>query len=144
MSKKYMISISKDLLNKIFETKKFEKEYKYDVASYIDIKLKQFPANLTQKELEEKLKDFVLQYLSKSDLEEAQQSYLDEYGLDAINVMNNAIHCFIPAFQSRKYDCLGCGSVLLLSYCKLYFSVTNRHYIFYLCSACLFFDLKTK
>ena len=83
----YMISISKDLLNKIFETKKFEKEYKYDVASYIDIKLKQFPANLTQKELEEKLKDFVLQYLSKSDLEEAQESYLDEYGLNAINVM---------------------------------------------------------
>ena len=53
-----MISISKDLLNKIFETKKFEKEYKYDVASYIDIKLKQFPANLTQKELEEKTERF--------------------------------------------------------------------------------------
>ena len=38
-------------------------------------------------QLEEKLKEFVLQYISKSDLEEAQQSYLDEYGLDAINVM---------------------------------------------------------
>jgi hypothetical protein len=82
-----MISISKDLLKKIFETKKFQKEYKYDVASYIDMTLKQFPTNLKQEELETKLKEFVLQYLSKSDLEEAQQSYLDEYGLDAINVM---------------------------------------------------------
>lgn len=84
---KYMISISKDLLNKIFETKKFQKEYKYDVASYIDIKLKQFPVDMEPAQLEEKLKDFVLQYISKSDLEEAQQSYLDEYSLDAINVM---------------------------------------------------------
>lgn len=84
---KYMISISKDLLKKIFETKKFQKEYKYDVASYIDIKLKQFPVNMEPAQLEEKLKEFVLQYISKSDLEEAQQSYLDEYGLNAINVM---------------------------------------------------------
>ena len=84
---KYMISISKDLLKKIFETKKFQKEYKYDVASYIDIKLKQFPVNMEPAQLEEKLKEFVLQYISKSDLEEAQESYLDEYGLDAINVM---------------------------------------------------------
>lgn len=83
----YMISISKNLLNKIFETKKFEKQYKYDVASYIDMTLKQFPTNLKQEELETKLKEFVLQYVSKSDLEAAQQSYLDEYGLDAINVM---------------------------------------------------------
>lgn len=82
-----MISISKDLLKKIFETKKFQKEYKYDVASYIDIKLKQFPVNMEPAQLEEKLKEFVLQYISKSDLEEAQQSYLDEYGLNAINVM---------------------------------------------------------
>jgi hypothetical protein len=82
-----MISISKDLLKKIFETTKFQKEYKYDVASYIDIKLKQFPVNMEPAQLEEKLKEFVLQYISKSDLEEAQQSYLDEYGLDAINVM---------------------------------------------------------
>ena len=84
---KYMISISKDLLKKIFETKKFQKEYKYDVASYIDIKLKQFPVNMEPAQLEEKLKEFVLQYVSKSDLEEAQKSYLDEYGLDAINIM---------------------------------------------------------
>ena len=83
----YMISICKDLLNKIAETNKFQGEYKYDVASYIDIKLKQFPVNMEPAQLEEKLKDFVLQYISKSDLEEAQQSYLDEYGLDAINVM---------------------------------------------------------
>ena len=83
----YMISISKDLLNKIAETEKFQNEYKYDVVSYIDMVLKQFPANLTQKELEVKLEEFALQYVSKSDLEEAQQSYLDEYGLDAINVM---------------------------------------------------------
>lgn len=84
---KYMISISKDLLKKIFETKKFQKEYKYDAASYIDIKLKQFPVNMEPAQLEEKLKEFVLQYISKSDLEEAQESYLDEYGLNAINVM---------------------------------------------------------
>ena len=57
------------------------------MASYIDIKLKQFPINMEPAQLEEKLKEFVLQYISKSDLEEAQQSYLDEYGLDAINVM---------------------------------------------------------
>lgn len=57
------------------------------MASYIDIKLKQFPVNMEPAQLEEKLKEFVLQYISKSDLEEAQQSYLDEYGLDAINVM---------------------------------------------------------
>lgn len=82
-----MISISKDLLNKIAETEKFQNEYKYDVVSYIDMALKQFPADLTQKELEAKLEEFVLQYVSKSDLEEAQQSYLDEYGLDAINVI---------------------------------------------------------
>ena len=84
---KYMISISKDLLKKIFETKKFQKEYKYDVASYIDIKLKQFPVDMEKSQLEEKLKDFVLQYVSKYDLEESQESYLDEYGLDAINVI---------------------------------------------------------
>lgn len=83
----YMISISKDLLNKIAETEKFQNEYKYDVVSYIDMTLKQFPTNLKQEELETKLKEFVLQYLSKSDLEEAQESYLDEYGLNAINVM---------------------------------------------------------
>jgi hypothetical protein len=82
-----MISISKDLLNKIAETEKFQNEYKYDVVSYIDMALKQFPVDMEPAQLEEKLKEFALQYVSKSDLEEAQKSYLDEYGLDAINIM---------------------------------------------------------
>ena len=84
---KYMISISKDLLNKIAETNKFQSEYKYDVVSYIDMFLKKLPVDMERSQLEEKLKEFVLQYVSKYDLEEAQESYLDEYGLYAINVM---------------------------------------------------------
>ena len=84
---KYIISIAKDLLNEIVKSDKFQSEYKHDVTSYIDSKLKQFPVDMERTELEEKLKELVLEYVSKYDFEEAQESYLDEYGLDAINVM---------------------------------------------------------
>ena len=84
---KYIISISKDLLTNISETDQFPSEYKYDVVSYIDLVLKKLPADMEQTQLELKLKEIVLKYLSKYDFDIIQESYLDEQGVDVINVM---------------------------------------------------------
>ena len=85
---KYIISISKDLLTNISETDQFPSEYKYDVVSYIDLVLKKLPAAMEQTQLELKLKEIVLKYLSKYDFDIIQESYLDEQGVDVINVMS--------------------------------------------------------
>lgn len=85
---KYIISISKDLLTNISETDQFPSEYKYDVVSYIDLVLKKLPADMEQTQLELKLKEIVLKYLSKYDFDIIQESYLDEQGVDVINVMS--------------------------------------------------------
>ena len=93
---KFIISIAKDLLVKIDDSIQLRRETKQpssssrpsDVISYIDMEIKQWPIYMTQEQLEEKLKDFVLQYVSKDELEEIQEPYLDEYGFDAINVMS--------------------------------------------------------
>lgn len=84
---KYIISISKDLLTNISETDQFPSEYKYDVVSYIDLVLKKLPADMEQTQLELKLKEIVLKYLSKYDFDIIQESYLDEQGVDVINIM---------------------------------------------------------
>lgn len=84
---KYIISISKDLLTNISETDQFPSEYKYDVVSYIDLVLKKLPADMEQTQLELKLKEIVLKYLSKYDFDIIQESYLDEQGVNVINVM---------------------------------------------------------
>ena len=93
---KFIISIAKDLLVKIDDSIQLRRETKQtssssrpsDVISYIDMEIKQWPIYMTQEQLEEKLKDFVLQYVSEDELEEIQEPYLDEYGFDAINVMS--------------------------------------------------------
>lgn len=93
---KFIISIAKDLLVKIDDSIQLRCETKQassllrpsDVISYIDMAIKQWPIYMTQEQLEERLKDFVLQHVSEDELEEIQESYLDEYGFDAINVMS--------------------------------------------------------
>ena len=93
---KFIISIAKDLLVKIDDSIPLRRETKQassllrpsDVISYIDMAIKQWPIYMTQEQLEERLKDFVLQHVSEDELEEIQESYLDEYGFDAINVMS--------------------------------------------------------
>jgi len=93
---KFIISIAKDLLVKIDDSIQLRRETKQassllrpsDVISYIDMAIKQWPIYMTQEQLEERLKDFVLQHVSEDELEEIQESYLDEYGFDAINVMS--------------------------------------------------------
>ena len=93
---KFIISIAKDLLVKIDDSIQLRRETKHassspspsDVISYIDMEIKQWPIYMTQEQLEEKLKDFVLQHVSEDELEEIQEPYLDEYGFDAINVMS--------------------------------------------------------
>ena len=101
---KFIISIAKDLLVKIDDslqlrsntaqssnnavTASNESQTASDVISYIDMKIKQWSIYMTQEQLEEKLKDFVLQHVSDNEFEEIQEPYLDEYGFDAINVMS--------------------------------------------------------
>ena len=95
---KFIISIAKDLLVKIDDSIQLRSKNQpnsalaslrpSDVISYIDMEIKQWPIYMTQEQLEEKLKDFVLQYVSEDELEEIQEPYLDEYGFDAINVMS--------------------------------------------------------
>ena len=85
---KFVISIAKDLLVKIDDSLQLRSKAAFDVISYIDMAIKQWPIYMTQEQLEERLKDFVLQHISEDELEEIQESYLDEYGCDAINVMS--------------------------------------------------------
>ena len=93
---KFIISIAKDLLVKIDDSIQLRSKTQSasaslrpsDVISYIDIEIKQWPIYMTQEQLEEKLKDFVLQHISEDELEEIQEPYFDEYGFDAINVMS--------------------------------------------------------
>ena len=89
---KFVISIAKDLLVKIDDSlqskSKPASNSPSDVISYIDMEIKQWPIYMTQEQLEERLKDFVLQHVSEDELEEIQEPYLDEYGFDAINVMS--------------------------------------------------------
>lgn len=93
---KFIISIAKDLLAVIDDSLQLRSKADValaslrpsDVISYIDIAIKQWPIYMTQEQLEEKLKDFILQHISEDKLEEIQEAYLDEYGFDAINVMS--------------------------------------------------------
>lgn len=93
---KFIISIAKDLLVKIDDSIQLRSKTQSasaslrpsDVISYIDMEIKQWPIFMTQEQLEEKLKDFVLQHISEDELKEIQEPYLDEYGFDAINVMS--------------------------------------------------------
>lgn len=85
---KFVISIAKDLLVKIDDSLQFRSKAASDVISYIDEEIKQWPVYMTQEQLEDKVKNFILQYVSENELEEIQEPYLDEYGFDAINVMS--------------------------------------------------------
>lgn len=95
---KFIISIAKDLLVKIDDSLQLRCKNQpnsalaslrpSDVISYIDMEIKQWPIYMTQEQIEEKLKDFVLQHVSEDELKEIQEPYLDEYGFDAINVMS--------------------------------------------------------
>lgn len=93
---KFIISIAKDLLVKIDDSIQLSckqastspQSLPSDVISYTDMEIKHWPIYMTQEQLEEKLKDFVLQHVSEDELEEIKETYLDEYGFDAINVMS--------------------------------------------------------
>ena len=93
---KFIISIAQDLLVKIDDSLQLRSTANAttnanttsDVISYIDEEIKQWPVYMTQEQLEDKVKNFILQYVSEDELEEIQEPYLDEYGFDAITVMS--------------------------------------------------------